>query len=338
MTTTKYNLTDFERISFNGFDFSIPEETINLISKLSMEVGSPTYIKTPVFQKKNNENNIFSPSSSQNRSSNGVTNNNSMRKKRNNRNNEPENWESLRTFQITNIEQHVGVEAQIDKIRSCLNKLTDKTYNDMKTQVIEILHENISNEDMYRIGNIIFDIASNNKFYSKLYSDIFTELINSFEIMKDVFNVNYKTYLGLFDNIEYVDSEKDYNKFCLINKQNENRRAISTFFINLSLNDVIDTKEILTILKRLLESVLTKIKLEDNKNEVDELTENIAILFDKRIIQKFEEENHLSLKDYEDLFINGSTVVETIKQLSEIKVKSYPSMSSKTIFKFMDMI
>lgn len=338
MTTTKYNLTDFERISFNGFDFSIPEETINLISKLSMEVGSPTYIKTPVFQKKNNENNIFSPSSSQNRSSNGMSNNNSMRKKRNNRNNEPENWESLRTFQITNIEQHVGVEAQIDKIRSCLNKLTDKTYNDMKMQVIEILHENISNEDMYRIGNIIFDIASNNKFYSKLYSDIFTELINSFEIMKDVFNVNYKTYLGLFDNIEYVDSEKDYNKFCLINKQNENRRAISTFFINLSLNDVIDTKEILTILKRLLESVLTKIKLEDNKNEVDELTENIAILFDKRIIQKFEEENHLSLKDYEDLFINGSTVVETIKQLSEIKVKSYPSMSSKTIFKFMDMI
>ena len=36
MTTKmiKYNLKDFETILFNGFNFNIPEDTLNLISKL----------------------------------------------------------------------------------------------------------------------------------------------------------------------------------------------------------------------------------------------------------------------------------------------------------------
>ena len=221
-----------------------------------------------------------------------------------------------------------------------LNKLTDKTFTDMKTQIIDILNslEHISAEEMTRIGNIIFEIASNNKFYSKLYADIYTELIRSFDIMEQIFQVNYNTYLLLFDNIEYMDSEKDYNKFCIINKQNESRRAISTFFINLSLNGIIDSKNILSILKNLLETVLTKIKQENNKNEVDELTENIAILYNKNIIQLFEKNYQTSINDCTELYINGDTIVQTIKKLSEIKVKCYPSMSSKTIFKFMDMV
>ena len=335
----KYKLIDFETIAFNGFDFSIPEETVQLISMLSMEVGSPTYIKTPVFQKKDNTNNVFVPSSSKSASVNMQPPN---RKRRGGKGSDVTNddWETIRSFQVTNIEQHIGVDAEMDKIRNCLNKLTDKTFADMKTQIIDILNslEDISTEEMTRIGNIIFEIASNNKFYSKLYADIYTELIKSFEIMEQIFQVNYNTYLLLFDNIEYVDSEKDYNKFCIINKQNESRRAISTFFINLSLNGIIDSKNILSILKNLLENVLTRIKQENNKNEVDELTENIAILYNKNIIQLFEKHYQCSISDCSELYINGDTIVQTIKKLSEIKVKCYPSMSSKTIFKFMDMV
>lgn len=334
----KYKLIDFETITFNGFDFSIPEETVQLISMLSMEVGSPTYIKTPVFQKKDNTNNVFVPSSAKQQTS--ITQ--PTRKRRNGKSSDVTNddWETIRSFQVTNIEQHIGVDAEMDKIRNCLNKLTDKTFTDMKTQIIDILNslEHISSEEMTRIGNIIFEIASNNKFYSKLYADIYTELIRSFDIMEQIFQVNYNTYLLLFDNIEYVDSEKDYNKFCIINKQNESRRAISTFFINLSLNGIIDSKNILSILKNLLETVLTKIKQENNKNEVDELTENIAILYNKNIIQLFEKHYQTSISDCADLYVNGDTIVQTIKKLSEIKVKCYPSMSSKTIFKFMDMV
>ena len=46
-----YSLTTFSKINSTGFDFKIPDETIKTINTLSSQVGSPTYIKTPVFNK-----------------------------------------------------------------------------------------------------------------------------------------------------------------------------------------------------------------------------------------------------------------------------------------------
>ena len=46
ISVQKYKLIDFETIVFNGFDFTIPEETMNLISNLSIQVVSP-YTNNP---------------------------------------------------------------------------------------------------------------------------------------------------------------------------------------------------------------------------------------------------------------------------------------------------
>ena len=51
MTTMRYTLEQIKTISFNGFDFNFPSETMQLISSLAQQVGSPSYIKTPIFQK-----------------------------------------------------------------------------------------------------------------------------------------------------------------------------------------------------------------------------------------------------------------------------------------------
>ena len=48
----KYPLSNFQSISSNGFDFKIPDETIRIINELASQVGSPTYIKTPNFHRK----------------------------------------------------------------------------------------------------------------------------------------------------------------------------------------------------------------------------------------------------------------------------------------------
>jgi hypothetical protein len=322
----KYSLKEFESVLFNGFNFNIPNDTLDLISKLSMEVGSPTYIKTPNFQKKENVGSFGSNNASQP--------NASYKKKRSGKNQEisNENWETIRTYHVTNIEHNIGIDAEMDKIRSCINKISDKNYSEMMNQIIEILNNIVENgankEEMSRIGTIIFEIASNNKFYSKLYADIYTELIKSFPIMEEIFKNNYSSYMELFNNIECGDPDKDYNKFCQINKENEKRRAISSFFVNLSLNGLIDTTEIIQILQKLLDIVMNFMKMENKKNEVDELTENIAILYNKDII---------ALCNTQETTSEIKTIQETIKMMSSIKVKTYPSLSSKTIFKFMDM-
>lgn len=51
--TMKYTLENFNNIQLNGFKFDFPDDTLKLISELALEVGSPNYVKTPTFQKKN---------------------------------------------------------------------------------------------------------------------------------------------------------------------------------------------------------------------------------------------------------------------------------------------
>jgi hypothetical protein len=50
--------------------------------------------------------------------------------------------------------------------------------------------------------------------------------------------------MQLFNCIEYVDSEKDYDKFCKINKDNERRKALSLFFVNLTSNGIISENKL----------------------------------------------------------------------------------------------
>ena len=343
MTTKimKYTLEEFNTITFNGFKFDFPQDTLQIISELSLEVGSPNYVKTPVFQKRVNPMKV----------ENFVKDkeiNMLNKKKRGNKTMEVLNdgdWESLRTFQTTQIEKKVGFDAQIDLIRSYLNKLTDKNYDDIKNKIIDVI-ENINNlklinsdknesnynekdNEILKLGTIIFEIASTNRFYSKIYADLYSELINKYDIMKGVFEENLSNYITLFDNIEYVEPNVDYNKFCKINKDNERRKSLSAFFVNLMKNNIIPKDKIIALLHNLLNQLYRNINIDNKKCEVDELTENIAILFRKDLI------NNTNVT-YE--LIDNMTINELIEKLAYSKSKNHLSLTNKSIFKFMDLI
>ena len=134
--------------------------------------------------------------------------------------------------------------------------------------------------------------------------------------------------MELFSCIEYVDSEKDYDKFCKINKDNERRKALSLFFVNLTTNKVISEVKLKELAHGLMSELVLFIVDDNKKNEVDELTENIAILYlyNKKIY------------DSEDMLFDGLTFTKMIEKLANSKAKSYPSLSNKSIFKFMDLV
>jgi hypothetical protein len=233
----------------------------------------------------------------------------------------------MKSFQTTKIEQKHGVNAQVDIIRSHLNKLTDKTYLDIRLKVFEIINS-ISKQDIVNVSLIIFEIASTNRFYSKLYADIYSELIDNYEMMREVVDESLSKFSALFNNIQYVDPSVDYDKFCEINKNNEKRKSLATFFLNLMINNVIPKQKIIQIMSILLEQINTFISQENKKNEVDELAENISILFKKELYEN-ETTNYL---------IGGCTIIEIINKIANSKAKDYKSLTSKTIFKFMDIV
>lgn len=319
----RYTLKDFTDITFNGFDIKLPEETLIIITELSQQVGSPTYVKTPTFQKREN---VLKA---------GSTDGNDFKRKKKNRPTEilnDDDWETIRTFQTTKMEQKVGIEAQIDLMRSWLNKMSDKMYNEPCDKIMEILNQliqdGIADEDMLRVGTIIFEIASNNRFYSKLYADLYSKLIENYQVMRNIFNENLESFMELFNCIEYVDSEKDYDRFCKINKDNERRKALSLFFVNLSSNNIIDGEKLKEMASSLLKKLVSFISQENMKNEVDEITENIAILYS----------HNKSLYDSCDEKFDGLTFGEMVDKLAHCKAKNYPSLSNKAIFKFMDLV
>jgi hypothetical protein len=249
-----------------------------------------------------------------------------------------EEWETIRTFQTTKIEQKSGIDGDIDYIRLLLNKLTDKTFLDMREKIIERLNkiclEFGSEEEFLKIGNTIYEFCSTNKFYSKVFADLFAELCSQYIWLMPIFNEKYANIMSQYSNIQYVDSEKDYDGFCDMNKNNDKRRSVTTFLVSLANNGFIKKEGVIKILRKLLELVYNMIDVPEKKNEVDELTENIAILFNKDMIDEVANE----IDDSKELYIYGQTIVETINSLAKAKAKDHYSLSNKAIFKFMDLI
>ena len=120
-----------------------------------------------------------------------------------------------------------------------------------------------------------------------------------------------------------------------MNVLNEKRKLTSQLFVYLSLNGLIPRLSIYELLVSLLRTMAEFINQPDKKFEVDEIAENMAILFNKDIIKAVED-----TEDYdEDLYIiNGLTLIELITVFAKSKAKDYKSLSNKSIFKCMDLV
>jgi hypothetical protein len=321
----QYNIADYEDITNAGFICNLSQETLDIISKLSEEVGAPTYIKTPIFLKKEGK-----------QISGGTINSaNTNYKRVKSKPNEitDDDWETIRAFQTTQKHISEGIEKNTDNIRGFLNKITDsneESYTkDIKNEILQLIQHETSEENMMKIGYSIFNIASSNSFYSALYARLFKSLMNDYTIFKNIFDENFKEFMNLFNSIEFADPKKNYDKFCEYTKTNDKRRSMSLFIVNLMIYNVIDKSEIIDIIKQLQKLINTYICKIDKTNEIEELTENLFILITKS-------KKYLNIKDYED---SWETIVKEIEFITLLKpkMKEYPSITNKTIFKHMDI-
>ena len=341
----QYALQDFNDIISAGFSYDFKDSNvIELISSLANKVGAPTYIKTPVFPKRDKlitsgAGTTGLPGSAPNSSHSSQDFSAVNRRPRNNKPSQitDDDWNTIRTFQKTEMKKTEGIEKRIDTIRSLLNKLTDSTYNAVEAEILvevkDIVHsddggideENITN--ITKIANSIFNTASTNTFYSALYSKLFKQLVNCHEIFSKVFEKSFSEFVGCFKKVEYVDPSVDYNKFCENTKLNDKRKAMSMFIINLMKETMLDSDSVVDIITELQEMVNSYIKLSNKTNELEELNENIFILVTngKDILSKHEK---------------WESIVSKIKFLSilKVKMKEYPSVNNKLIFKNMDIL
>lgn len=317
-TIKRYSVQDIENIIFNGIAFKLPDDTIKIMTELANQVGATDYIKTPQFPKKIIEHSHL----------NGNKSHTFSKNRHKNIEIKDDDWDAIRNFQATEIKKKEGIDANIDTIRKHLNKLTEKNYDKLLSQIkdeINILSEHSSSSEFDKIGDAIFGIASGNAFYSNVYAKLYKNLMEQFEFMKTILQSHLNTFLDLFSTIEYCSPNDNYDKFCENNKTNEKRRALTTFYVNLMKEGVIEHDNMINIIQHIQSLMFEKINQSGNKEIVDEMSENVYIL----VVNSYSELNEHS--DWDD-------IVSNIETISKYKVKEYPSITTKTVFKFMDIL
>lgn len=296
-----------------------------------------------------NNNNNHSKNGSQYSSKNGMTGINGMHAKPRNR--QDLEWDNLRkdmAFKPTVMENKEGYEKIINEIRICLNKLTDKNYTKQRDEIFEhirgilVLDNELSKEGFKRVSNALFDIASTNKFFSKIYAQIYAELMNEFAIFNDILGEFLTEFVNKITTIHYVDPDKDYDGYCLYVKSQDSRRATSGFMIHLGLlllekeKVLVEKtanfgkeklwKEIARILMELTRKLEDFIPQVGKLNEVEEIVE-ILFLISTAGSKKLVVESVL-----------GNEICEIWRTLATKKVKENPSWSSRAMFKISDLV
>lgn len=378
--THRYDLPDYAAFMNMGFDLKLPDDVLKSVSDLADLVGAPTYVKTPVFPVRSelgssagtgtgdvgaaagagattgyhiagssantfqsrigsNGDTFITRQSSSSHGGNGTT----ITRQRNAAQQIPNSeWETILAFQKTEIQKKEGIELSIDNIRSYLNKLTDKTYTAMLSNILKEIaalftastddksEEHNTTAVMNRVASSIFTTASSNSFYSEIYARLFRDLMAEYAVFREVFEKNLASFMSLFETIEYCDPKKNYDKFCDINKANEKRKAMSLFIVNLMKNGIVEKTHVLAIMRQIQELMYTNMRQEGKTNEVDELAENLYIMV---------KHSHSVLKtadtEVAELFAQR---LEQIVEISKLKIKSKPSITNKTIFKHLDML
>jgi len=229
-------------------------------------------------------------------------------------------------FKCTVIKKIEGDEKIISDIRSSLNKLSESKYTIQLEAILEnisMLVVNNNSKDITNIMELLLDVTCGNsslsKIYAKLWKDL-TNVYNEHEYLKLIFN----RYDELLSNIETVDPAVDYDKFCKINKINDKRKNVSLFIVNLLKVDLITLSRCMDIVNDVIEEINSNIIDNIPAYKNDELIEvlNVFIIHGQSILNT------------SSSWINVQTFV---KDISSKTLKELNSISSRSLFKMMDI-
>ena len=321
MATSQYNLNKFNDIIFSKMEYKLPMDATEIIEKMKTLLGLPLHGTNEDPMRRSNDSR-------------------DTKKKKFGVNKDAE-WDTIRSFKTTVIEKKEGIEKTKSDIRNCLNKISVKNYETNKELIMNYIDEilakptHVPSSDIYeilvndldKIANNIFDIASTNKFFSEIYAKLYAELALKYSIFKDILYKFVSTFTENMKNVKYIDPAGDYDAFCSYNKTNDSRKATSVFIVNLVKEGIIESSVLLDTINDVYNIILQYIYESDKVNEVEEIIENLYLL-----ITETSKKKSILTKD------NWGGVIQKIKIVAELKSKDLPSISSRAIFKMMDIL
>jgi len=308
MVSQRYTLEDYTSIAFAGFEYKLPTSITAIINKLNTEFGITTVPVQEILDRKPRPVNRRYRSAKQGKY-------------------EDENWEKMREFKTTKLEKKEGIEKQLNDVRIALNKISTKNYDTQRDLIFQTMQDIVDQDEDSgkKVSAAVIETASTNKFYSGMYAILFKELLAEFSAFRETLDELVPNYLDQLTLIQNVGADADYDQVSENNKKNDRRKSVSTFIVNLMKEDVFALSTVTGILSNMLNTANANINDASKNYEVDELTENIFILTMESLPR---------IKDAEE----WQRIHEAILDFSKKKTKDFPGISSRAIFKYMDML
>lgn len=248
--------------------------------------------------------------------------------------NEQNMWRKNEPFKTTVFEKKEGTESFLNNLRGVLNKISNKNYLEQEEKVQNIINNIIElkdddketiDEKFNKIFEVFYRVLINNKVYTNLYVQLFNFLCDEYYQFEDYMEVLIEKYKKSIQEFEYVDSDEDYDRYCAINKINEERKCLYGFLICISGNEICSFSDILDINNILFSYLEDNIENKEKLHINEEIVENISV-FVKEGKQKI-------LKD-----VSKFSIEENLNYYSELKFKKNTGYSTRMKFKFMDLV
>ena len=222
-------------------------------------------------------------------------------------------------------------QALINDIRVGLNKIKEANCDEniaMFIEKIDKIQESIDFGDdceltdkMQQVFDTIYTICISNKMFSKIYATVLVRLCQNYSShFNEMLETKMVEFLATMQNIVDVNANDNYDAFCEFTAKNTTRKNMMNLFCEIAKFGEYENIQVATIVKMttdLLNQILESVELVEKQKEVEEITENIVIIF-----SHFEKE----LKgQFKPIF----------EQLSSLKK---PGLTSRTRFKYMDFV
>uniref|UniRef100_A0A6C0JZE6 MIF4G domain-containing protein n=1 Tax=viral metagenome TaxID=1070528 RepID=A0A6C0JZE6_9ZZZZ len=325
METCYYSLDDFHRLSIST-QYSLTETVLQVIKSLEDELNLPIVASSSTNNGYENKNRGGNSGGHKRRH---VSQNTVRRMEY--------QWETLPALKNTVIPvAREGIDKLLSELRNHLNKISTKTYENLKTSILNNIKEIMGNygdtktedqqSDIQKIVNFIFETGCANKFYSELYAKLYKELIDTYAVFNEVITPFIEKYVESIQEVKVVDQNKDYDGFCENNKKNDKRRATSTFIMNLYANGVLTAEVVLDIFRQFQTIAIGYIEDASKIGDVEEITENIFLLVS------------MGANLLKDEPVWKSDILPNIHMFASFKMKEKPGLSSRTIFKYKDLV
>tara|TARA_Y100000389_G_scaffold89478_2_gene85948 strand:+ start:3635 stop:4399 length:765 start_codon:yes stop_codon:yes gene_type:complete len=224
---------------------------------------------------------------------------------------------SYETLKITKFEKN---EENINKLFKLLNKITDKTYDKLSTQIIDL----IKNFDVdEKICNKFFEIIITNSIFCHLYAKLYNEIIN--------INLNYKNilqnktilYFEKFNNIEIITPNKNYDKYCEYMKEVNNIINFTKFRIECVKYNIYSLEDIIANILYFQEMALQFINNENEPEVIDIYLSNIFLMISQLLSKIQKSDNYIHIINNNNLLIKTN--------------KKSKNKNKKNLFKLMDI-